>query len=53
MSAAEGQKFARVMAEIEEMRAKVTPKEIKHTRKVLEKQESEKKRVPAATGSST
>jgi len=53
MSAAEGQKFARVMAEIEEMRAKVTPKEIKHTRKVLEKQESKKKRVPAATGSST
>ena len=53
MSAAEGQKFARVMAEIEEMRARVTPKEIKRTREVLEKQESEKKRVPVASGSST
>ena len=53
MSAAEGQKFARVMAEIEEMRARVTPEEIKHTRETLEKQERKKKGAPTATGSPT
>ncbi len=53
MSAAEGQKFARVMAEIEEMRARVTPEEIKHTREALEKQERKKKGAPTATGSPT
>jgi len=35
ISAAEGQKFAKVMREIEEMREKVTPEEIEHTKKVL------------------
>lgn len=35
ISAAEGQKFAKVMREIEEMRQKVTPEEIEHTKKVL------------------
>jgi len=51
MSAAEGQKFARVMTEIEEMRAKVTLQEIKQTKKALEKLESKKKGVPVASGS--
>ncbi len=53
MSAAEGQKFARVMTEIEEMRARVTPEEILYTRETLEKRESQKKSAPAASGSST
>jgi heterodisulfide reductase subunit A len=35
ISAAEGQKFALVMREIEEMRKKVTQEEIEHTKKVL------------------
>jgi len=35
ISAAEGQKFAKVMREIEEMRKKVTPEEVEHTKKVL------------------
>ena len=52
MSAAEGQRFAQVMAEIEEMRAKVSRQEIKNTKEVLRKRESKKKRVTAALGSS-
>jgi heterodisulfide reductase subunit A len=39
MSAAEGSRFAQVMAELEAMRQKVTTEEIKHTRSVLTKQE--------------
>jgi len=35
ISAAEGQKFAKVMRELEEMRKKVTKEEIEHTKKVL------------------
>jgi heterodisulfide reductase subunit A len=35
ISAAEGQKFARVMREVEELRRQVTAEEIEHTRKVL------------------
>ncbi len=35
ISAAEGQKFARVMRELEEMRKKVTPEEIEYTKQVL------------------
>ena len=35
ISAAEGQKFARVMRELEELRKKVTPEEIEFTKKVL------------------
>jgi heterodisulfide reductase subunit A len=43
MSAAESQKFARVMAEIEKMRAEVTKEEIERTKVILEKQKSKKK----------
>ena len=47
ISAAEGQKFATVMREIEEMRRNVTAAEIEHTVKVLkedrEKQESKRR----------
>jgi len=47
ISAAEGQKWARVMQEIEEMRKSVTAEEIAHTMKVLkvdrEKREAKKK----------
>jgi len=35
MSAAEGQRFARVMTDLEEMRQKVTREEVEHTKKVL------------------
>jgi len=35
ISAAEGQKFARTMGELEEMRKKVTPEEIEYTKQVL------------------
>ncbi len=35
ISAAEGQKFARTMRELEEMRKKVTPEEIEYTKQVL------------------
>jgi len=35
ISAAEGPRFARIMRNLEEMRQKVTPEEIKHTKKVL------------------
>ena len=35
ISSAEGARFARIMRELEEMRLKVTPEEIEHTRKVL------------------
>jgi heterodisulfide reductase subunit A len=35
ISAAEGQKFAKVMAELEEMRKSVTAEEIEHTKRVL------------------
>ena len=38
ISAAEGQKFARVMKEIEEMRQKVTLKEVQETMQILEKE---------------
>ena len=35
ISAAEGFRFAQIMRNLEEMRQKVTPEEIEHTRKVL------------------
>ena len=38
VSAAEGARFAQIMRELEEMRQKVTPQEIEHTRKVLTEQ---------------
>jgi heterodisulfide reductase subunit A len=40
ISAAEGQKFARVMRELEEMRKKVTPEEVVETIKILEREEA-------------
>jgi heterodisulfide reductase subunit A len=43
MSAAEGQRFARVMVDIEEMRKKLTVEEIEETRKILEEYGSRKK----------
>ena len=46
MSAAEGQRFAQVMTEIEEMRAKVTRDEIEDTKKILEEYERKKKGTP-------
>ncbi|MDD4986210.1 MAG: hydrogenase iron-sulfur subunit, partial [Dehalococcoidales bacterium] len=49
MSAAEGQRFAQVMAEIEKMRQGVTKEEIEKTKKILEKQESRKKKSPSAS----
>ena len=43
ISSAEGARFARIMRELEEMRRKVTPEEIEHTRKVLAEQRLAKK----------
>ncbi len=40
ISAAEGQKFAKVMREIEEMRQQVTPEEVKKTVEILAKEEA-------------
>ncbi len=38
ISAAEGQKFARVMSELQGLLARVTPEEVEETRRILEKQ---------------
>jgi len=43
ISAAEGQKFARVMREIDELRKEVTPEEIEHTMKVLHEEQAKKR----------
>jgi heterodisulfide reductase subunit A len=43
ISAAEGQKFGRVMREIEEMRQKVTEEEVKETIEILKKEEEKEK----------
>lgn len=43
ISAAEGQKFAKVMREMEEMRKKVTEKEVKETMEILAKEEEKSK----------
>jgi heterodisulfide reductase subunit A len=43
ISAAEGQKFSRVMYEVEEMRSKVTEEEVQETIKILEKEEEKEK----------
>jgi heterodisulfide reductase subunit A len=43
ISAAEGQKFAKVMREIEEMRQKVTEEEVKKTIEILKKEEEKEK----------
>jgi heterodisulfide reductase subunit A len=54
ISAAEGQKFARVMREIEEAVMSVTPEEIEHTKKVLaEEEEKKQKRKDKATAKET
>jgi len=47
ISAAEGQKFGKVMREIEEMRQKVTVKEVKETMEIMAKEE-EKERAKRA-----
>ena len=39
ISAAEGPRFAQIMRDLEEMRKKVTPEEIEHTKKVLASEE--------------
>jgi heterodisulfide reductase subunit A len=43
ISAAEGQKFAKVMKELEEMRQKVTAEEVEGTIKILEKEEEKER----------
>ena len=40
ISAAEGPRFARIMRDLEDMRKKVTPEEIEHTKQVLAAQDS-------------
>ncbi len=47
ISAAEGQKFAKVMRELEELRKKVTPEEVQQTREIL-RREAEKERARKA-----
>jgi len=42
ISAAEGPRFAQIMRNLEEMRQKVTPEEIEHTKKVLTERRLEK-----------
>jgi heterodisulfide reductase subunit A len=44
ISAAEGARFAEIMRKLEEMRQKVTPDEIEHTKKVLKEQRLAKKK---------
>ena len=57
ISAAEGQKFAKVMRQMEELRQKVTAEEIAHAKEALKpkpkKKRSEKKTTDAATAAST
>ncbi len=48
ISAAEGQKFAKVMREIEELRKQVTPEEIKETMRILKDYEPTKHAVKQA-----
>jgi heterodisulfide reductase subunit A len=43
ISAAEGQRFGRVMREIEEMRQKVTEEEVKETIEILKKEEEKER----------
>ena len=52
MSAAEGQRFAQVMAEIEKMRAGVTREEIEKTKRILEDYDNKKKKPAKALASS-
>ena len=52
MSAGEGHRFAQVMAEVEEMRKKVTRAEIKDTRKTLGEYEKKRKKQPTAVSGS-
>jgi heterodisulfide reductase subunit A len=44
ISAAEGPRFAQIMRQLEEMRQKVTPEEIEHTKKLLKEQRLAKKK---------
>jgi heterodisulfide reductase subunit A len=47
ISSAEGARFARIMRDLEEMRRKVTPEEIEHTRKVLAEARRSKRKAKA------
>ena len=53
ISAAEGQKFSRVMYEVEEMRSKVTEEEVQETIKILEKEEEKEKAKKAKRSAAT
>ncbi|RLB53668.1 MAG: hypothetical protein DRI90_20950 [Deltaproteobacteria bacterium] len=46
ISAAEGQKFAKVMHQMEELRQTVTPEEIAHAREALKPKKKKKKKAP-------
>lgn len=46
ISAAEGQKFARVMREIEELRKAVTPEEVEETKRILTEKAKKPKKKP-------
>ncbi len=52
ISAAEGQKFAKVMAQVEELRKKVTREEIEHTVRAFTEAGKPKKRKKAKVGAS-
>ena len=53
ISAAEGQKFARVMKELDAMLKEVTPEEVKATQEILEREQMKKKpAMPAASHAS-
>ncbi len=46
ISAAEGQKWAKVMHAVEEMRKKVTEEEVKYTMQILREEDKPKKEKP-------
>ena len=48
ISAAEGQKFARVMRELDEMLRQVTPEEVAETQAILEREEAREQKKKAA-----
>jgi heterodisulfide reductase subunit A len=50
ISAAEGQKFAKVMKQMEEKRQTVTPEEIAHAREALKPKKKKSKKLPAKGG---
>jgi heterodisulfide reductase subunit A len=52
ISAAEGQKFAKVMGQMEEKRALVTPEEIRHAKEALKPKPKKKRAAKKETGPS-